>query len=241
MLSRIADKIAGQLYSIGLVEWVFVDKKDSEPWFKQLAHRILKRCSKLKELCLTPQSDFSSWAEVFNNPEVHQNFKAIEKLTISTYVDEEPQMHEQHEQGNTYLVNRNHPSVNLIKSANKQYENMLLCREVFKTMFPNLKTLQIDNGVTSINATRLFRPVEELIIGCKQTPTSDDFFSNEQLEVIKKVNFEKMEFGADKLVRLFKQFIYAPNLRSVKIDLDKANPKPILEPFLAANSPLEKL
>jgi hypothetical protein len=87
----------------------------------------------------------------------------------------------------------------------------------------------------------LFRPVEELIIGCKQTPTSDDFFSNEQLEVIKKVNFEKMEFGADKLLRLFKQFIYAPNLRSVRIDLDKANPKPILMSFLAANTPLEKL
>jgi hypothetical protein len=50
-----------------------------------------------------------------------------------------------------------------------------------------------------------------------------------------------MEFGGDKLVRLFKQFVYAPNLRVVKIDMDKANPKPILEPFLAANTPLEKL
>jgi hypothetical protein len=50
-----------------------------------------------------------------------------------------------------------------------------------------------------------------------------------------------MEFGADKLVRIFRQFINAPNLRSVKVDLDKANPKPILEPFLAANTPLEKL
>ena len=50
-----------------------------------------------------------------------------------------------------------------------------------------------------------------------------------------------MEFGADKLVKLFKQFIYAPNLKTIKMDLDKANPKPILEPFLAANTPIEKL
>ena len=50
-----------------------------------------------------------------------------------------------------------------------------------------------------------------------------------------------MEFGGDKLVRLFKQFINAPNLRVVNIDMDKVNPKPCLEPFLAANTPLKKL
>jgi hypothetical protein len=131
LLSRIVDKFARQLHSLGLVEWVFVDRKNSEPWFKQLAHQILKRCSKLKELCLTPQSDFSSWAEVFNDPEVHKNFSEIEKLTISTYVDEEPQIQGDSYLSSSYLVNRNHPSVNLIKSANKQYESMLLCREVF--------------------------------------------------------------------------------------------------------------
>jgi hypothetical protein len=89
LVSKIADKIAGQLHSLGLVEWVFVDK-NSEPWFKQLAHHILKRCCKLKELNLTPQSDFSSWVEVFTDPEVYENFRAIEKLTLSTYVKEQP-------------------------------------------------------------------------------------------------------------------------------------------------------
>jgi hypothetical protein len=118
---------------------------------------------------------------------------------------------------------------------------MKACKEVFSSKFPKLKTLKIDNGVTSIQASQLFPPVEELIIGCKQSPSSSDILSNEQLEMIKKVDFRKMEFGGDKLVRLFKQFIHAPNLRVIKIDTDRANPKPVLEPFLAANTPLEKL
>lgn len=118
---------------------------------------------------------------------------------------------------------------------------MLLCKEALATMFPSLKTLQVDNGVTSIQSCQLFPPVEELIVGSKQSPSSHDLFSSEQLQVIRKVHFEKMEFAGDKLVRLFRQFIDAPNLKSVKVDMDKANPKPILEPFLAANTPLEKL
>jgi len=51
----------------------------------------------------------------------------------------------------------------------------------------------------------------------------------------------KMEFGHDKLCLLFRQFTLAPNLKVVKIDLDKINPKVCLEPLLTSTTALEEL
>ena len=78
--------------------------------------------------------------------------------------------------------------------------------ETFKFKFPKLKSLVLENGIASIRFAQLFNPLKELNFGCLQTPNSHDLFTEEEIKVVEKINFGKMSFAADKLVRLFRIF-----------------------------------
>jgi hypothetical protein len=56
-------------------------------------------------------SDFSTWVDIFNDPQVHENFKHVERLTLNTYYKESEtqQPEELGEDQYVLTVNRNSP------------------------------------------------------------------------------------------------------------------------------------
>jgi len=108
-----------------------------------MTQKILKKCTKLKKFIFTPATSFHTWINVFNDPDVNKNFATIEKFTMNLH-NKEPNLdlEEQALPGQIKqdsIVNRNHPSTNLINDANKLLQQMIQCKDVFSTKFPRLK------------------------------------------------------------------------------------------------------
>ena len=63
--------------------------------------------------------------------------------------------------------------------------------DVFRSAMPSLRKLHIEKGFFAQRTSQLFAPVETIKLGCAIDPTSEDFFSEEQLPLLKNITLGK--------------------------------------------------